>query len=129
MCAAEGAVAVALAEDCSNMKDWPYEGNVDRVSVWALSYADMTVMDTIADVVVGNAGEEGRVAGSHDKTGDGAPDAEDDRRRVAFARFEVESQVRCSSRLGRRAAPNGHSRLLKERNPLWKWTSIFEVDL
>ena len=111
--AVEGAVDVALAKDCRNTGDWPWEGNVDMASVWALSWADRLAMDTIVDVVVGSVGEEGRVAGRHDSIEHGVAGAEDDRLHAAFDRSEVEWLVLCSSRLGpyRLAAPDGRSRL------------------
>lgn len=66
-------------------------------------------MDTIVGVA-GSVGVEGRVAGSHGNTGDGAVGVGDDRFRVAFARSEVELLVECSSRSSA-YCPKGHSRL------------------
>ena len=76
---------------------------------WASPFAGRLVMDTIVGVA-GSAGVEGRVAGSHGNTEDGAVGVEDDRFHVASARFEVESLVECSSRSSA-CCPRGHSRL------------------
>lgn len=59
----------------------------------------MLATDTIADVVVGNAGAEDRVADSHYSMADGAVDEEDGTSHAAFVHCVVVLPV-CSSRLG-----------------------------
>lgn len=60
----------------------------------------MLAKDTIADVAVGSAGEEGKVVGSPDSIEDGAIVEEDGTSHAVFVRFEVEWPVVCSSRWG-----------------------------
>ena len=81
----------------------------------------MLAKDTIAEVAVGSAGEEGRVVGSRDSTEDGAIGAADGTSHVVFVHFEVEWPVVCSSRWGSVAGlepPNGQSRLFDKGDTL-----------
>ncbi|KAG6995675.1 hypothetical protein G7Y79_00043g079590 [Physcia stellaris] len=81
----------------------------------------MLAKDTIADVVVGSAGEEGRVVGSRDSIEDDAIEEEDGTSHVVFVHSEVEWPVVCSSRWGSVAgfgAPGGQSRGFDESDIL-----------
>ena len=77
----------------------------------------LLVMGTIADAVVGSAGEEDRAAGSHDSI---EGDASDDTFHVACVHSEVEWPVLCSScpeERRRLSAPKGQLQLVNKRDP------------